>query len=291
MKKLNYNLIAHGLLIAILATLIIVASFYDMAISDALNSHNAFTSIGSILGKTPAYLIAAFAGIILYKSARERDKTYSGRTLLMILYALVVIGASMMFGYAVADGAITSTKETIIVAVLLGLITALLFFITTKTISIDTVNRLKKWAFTALIAIAAIIIITSLVKIAWGRARYEDITDGAGAFTAWYVPNGYTGHKSMPSGHVALASTIFMLVPMFKALPGLHNIGNGVSVLSVVFVTIIALARIMGGHHFLSDVTISIIIGYAVMYVCSILAFGKHYDNFTFKQTNILSKL
>ena len=53
-----------------------------------------------------------------------------------------------------------------------------------------------------------------LVKIAWGRVRFDDLgVDFRNAtpalYTPWYVPNGPNGEKSFPSGHASMGAIMF----------------------------------------------------------------------------------
>lgn len=289
-KKL-YLYISQAIILTTLITLLIVAAFYDLDLSQKLYSANAFAKIGAVIGKAPAYLLAAFAGTVLFKSAADKEKRYASRTVLMVIYVLIIIGASAMFGLSVVEDVLESTTTIVILTLIIGALTAVTFFACSKALSMETVNRLKKWAFAAIVCVALIVIITAVIKLTWGRARYLNILDGEGEFTAWYIPNGFTGFKSMPSGHVALSTTIFLLIPMFKALPKMQSVGYGITALSPIYVIFIAVSRMMGGHHFLSDVTIAMLIGFIIISIINYVAYGKDFNEFLLKDKNILNKI
>lgn len=288
-KKVEYT--AHAMISIILIALLIVASFFDQKISSALFSVNFISKIGAVLGKIPAYFIFAFAGAVLAKSASLKEKRYRTRLPLIMLYVIVTFMGSMMLGYSMVDDIVTNKWVKLLITGILTLLTMATVLSLVRLITADKINMLKKWAFTSLITIAVIIIAIAVIKISWGRVRYEDIVIGRGEFSPWYIPQGYTGSKSMPSGHVALSACLFLLVPMFRALPNMRSVAVGMVFISIAFTVAVAFSRIMGGHHFLSDVTVAIMISYITISVSNLIAYGANADRYMLSQNNILNRL
>lgn len=288
-KKVEYA--SHAIISLILISLLVVASFFDQKISATFYSVNFISKIGAVIGKIPAYFIFALAGAVLAKSASLKEKRYRTRMPLIVFYLFVTLVGSLMLGYSMVDDVVNKTSLKIIVALILMALTMATVLSLVKLITADKINLLKKWAFTSLITIAVIIIVVAVLKLAWGRVRYVDIVTGQGAFSPWYIPQGYTGNKSLPSGHVALSACLFLLVPMFRALPNLRSVSVGMVFISIAFTVAVAFARIMGGHHFLSDVTIAIIISYLTITVSNLIAYGANGDKFLLGQNNILNRL
>lgn len=288
-KKVEYA--AHVVISIILIALLIVASFFDQKISSALFSVNFISKIGAVLGKIPAYFIFAFAGAVLAKSASLKEKRYRTRLPLIMLYVIVTFMGSVMLGYSMVDDIVTNKLVKLLITGILTLLTMATVLSLVRLITADKINMLKKWAFTSLITIAVIIIAIAVIKISWGRVRYEDIVIGRGEFSPWYIPQGYTGSKSMPSGHVALSACLFLLVPMFRALPNMRSVAVGMVFISIAFTVAVAFSRIMGGHHFLSDVTVAIMISYITISVSNLIAYGANADRYMLSQNNILNRL
>lgn len=288
-KKVEYA--AHAVISIILIALLIVASFFDQKISSALFSVNFISKIGAVLGKIPAYFIFAFAGAVLAKSASLKEKRYRTRLPLIMLYVIVTFMGSVMLGYSMVDDIVTNKLVKLLITGILTLLTMATVLSLVRLITADKINMLKKWAFTSLITIAVIIIAIAVIKISWGRVRYEDIVIGRGEFSPWYIPQGYTGSKSMPSGHVALSACLFLLVPMFRALPNMRSVAVGMVFISIAFTVAVAFSRIMGGHHFLSDVTVAIMISYITISVSNLIAYGANADRYMLSQNNILNRL
>lgn len=288
-KKVEYA--AHAVISIILIALLIVASFFDQKISSALFSVNFISKIGAVLGKIPAYFIFAFAGAVLAKSASLKEKRYRTRLPLIMLYVIVTFMGSVMLGYSMVDDIVTNKLVKLLITGILTLLTMATVLSLVRLITADKINMLKKWAFTSLITIAVIIIAIAVIKISWGRVRYEDIVIGRGEFSPWYIPQGYTGNKSMPSGHVALSACLFLLVPMFRALPNMRSVAVGMVFISIAFTVAVAFSRIMGGHHFLSDVTVAIMISYITISVSNLISYGTNADRYMLSQNNILNRL
>lgn len=288
-KKVEYA--AHAVISIILIALLIVASFFDQKISSALFSVNFISKIGAVLGKIPAYFIFAFAGAVLAKSASLKEKRYRTRLPLIMLYVIVTFMGSVMLGYSMVDDIVTNKLVKLLITGILTLLTMATVLSLVRLITADKINMLKKWAFTSLITIAVIIIAIAVIKISWGRVRYEDIVIGRGEFSPWYIPQGYTGSKSMPSGHVALSACLFLLVPMFRALPNMRSVAVGMVFISIAFTVAVAFSRIMGGHHFLSDVTVAIMISYITISVSNLISYGANADRYMLSQNNILNRL
>lgn len=288
-KKVEYA--SHAIISLLLISLLIIASFFDQKISSTFYSVNFLSKIAAVVGKIPAYFIFAFAGAVLAKSASLKEKRYRSRMPLIVLYLFAALLGSLMLGYSMVDDIVNNKGLKLIIAAILMVLTMATVLSLVKLITADKINLLKKWAFTSLITVAVIIVAVAIIKLAWGRVRYEDIITGQGAFSPWYIPQGYTGHKSMPSGHVALSACLFLLVPMFRALPNMRSVSVGMVFISIAFTVAVAFARIMGGHHFLSDVTIAIIISYLTISISNLIAYGANADRYMLSQNNILNRL
>lgn len=102
--------------------------------------------------------------------------------------------------------------------------------------------------------IGNLMIVTPL-KYLWGRVRYRDLEPNAEAYTAWLIPNGYTGNFSFPSGHTALA---WMVLPLLLLVPrGSRAVRLIVASLLVAWALFVSLSRVRIGAHYISDVAFS----------------------------------
>jgi membrane-associated phospholipid phosphatase len=90
------------------------------------------------------------------------------------------------------------------------------------------------------------------VKYFWGRVRFRELDAAFSQFTPWYLPQGFTGFDSFPSGHAAMG---WMLLPlMILIIEQKKWLKFSAIVIIIVYAIILALSRIVIGAHFASDV-------------------------------------
>ncbi|MFA6861700.1 MAG: phosphatase PAP2 family protein [Bacilli bacterium] len=272
-----------------LFTLVTVNSgFYDLQISKLLvttlapNQRYATSIFGRIfetLGEQPFYLLIQLCFISLIVILLRKKKT-----------PLVIIGIVGLFGLSIATGFFALHRIEAYIARyqendsvwthlfsplpfclnLFGgmLISLLLFFSLRKFLSSLDEKSLLRLILVFLVAvIASQVLVQLVIKNIFHRTRYRAINvNPALSFLPWYqineVPtelgNNITDDfRSFPSGHTCSMATSFimMLIPIY--FPKLQTkIGWSICILVPVIGTfLIALARIMMGAHYLSDVT------------------------------------
>jgi len=100
-------------------------------------------------------------------------------------------------------------------------------------------------------------VIVHVMKIQWGRVRYEDLTSESD-FTPWYVINGPDlNNESFPSGHAASAFSFLPLLILINNKK-MSNKSKIILICSVVgFGLYVGLGRIVDGKHYASDVLFS----------------------------------
>lgn len=92
------------------------------------------------------------------------------------------------------------------------------------------------------------------MKLIWNRTRFDDMisTGDFSSFTAWYHPFG-AGGTSFPSGHVAAACSIFILLLCCDVFYYFLQHRGLVGSICWVYIIWMALCRIVIGRHYLSD--------------------------------------
>lgn len=120
-------------------------------------------------------------------------------------------------------------------------------------------RRLRPYLILFLLVFFTAMLLTTLLKVLWGRIRYRQMSDPA-SFCVWYLPCG-KGGRSFPSGHTcSFASTLLCLLSTrshYHKRPALW-------LCIVVFAAILwmALSRMIMGAHFLSDTMAALLIAY-----------------------------
>ena len=96
------------------------------------------------------------------------------------------------------------------------------------------------------------LIIIQPLKHIWGRVRFRCLDTFYHDFTPWFLPNGFTGHESFPSGHAAMA---WMLLPLLALVKNKNKIiQHTVLIVLIIWGLVVPISRIVIGAHYASDV-------------------------------------
>lgn len=264
-KDKKISLISHAIVLSIAAALLIVASFYDLAINHALsNSESVYGLLFVSLGEFPAYIILPMCGVIwFYADLGIKDR----RLLIVARVASAVLVWLGFFIWGAMGSRITESPKVIELSALYSILFAFFTLLLGKYLKTNYTKYVRFAVFALFVMLVSLVVIR-LIKIGWGRMRYRDmlkVGDFSG-FTPWYIPNGYNGNTSFPSGHTASACNIFIFVVLFKGKR--RYIANGVALL---FVVLTMFSRIVVNAHFLSDVLIGGLVSYLCYYIIRLL--------------------
>ncbi len=277
-------------LILVLIALMIVGTFFDLQISNALvdlkagnyYTTNLFGRFFETIGETPIYLITAFSSAVIFHNFKRRGKSFVN-IFFCVLSTLVSVGMlyymsyklfkyiSIHFGFNHLLGGIGNT----IAYGLLGAgFTFLLFYLTRKLPS-SFLNKLLAWAFvvwgTALISQ----VITHNLKSLAARPRFRamHVLGDFDLYRKWFefqfeIPKlnedwvnllgaSSDWFKSFPSGHTSAGALIITLTAIPSLFEKLNNKKTKILTFVCVslFVASVMLSRIVVGAHFLTDVT------------------------------------
>ena len=125
-----------------------------------------------------------------------------------------------------------------------------------KKIPQEKHSLLRKFAWIAVLTLLTETIMINLIKFGWSRVRYRDMLESTKAFSAWYIPHGFTGnteHTSFPSGHVANASVMLFITLLPNIYIKFDKYKKLLSYSCYIWIGLIMVSRIMMGAHFLSD--------------------------------------
>lgn len=105
-----------------------------------------------------------------------------------------------------------------------------------------------------LLALGPGLVVNLLLKNQLGRARPRQVVEFGGKhlFTQCWQPGTGGENSSFPSGHAAVA--FFLMAPWFVLRDEKRLVAAGFLVLGLTFGTLVGVARILQGGHFLSDI-------------------------------------
>lgn len=275
-----------GLILGIAVVLLIIGSFYDMRINKELfaGSSNIMTILGGIAGKLPAFIMLGVCFTILLAYVKVNPSLYNRtwRIILMCLYAVAILLSAVLAVYSAFEEITGKAKYLALIG---GVIIAMLAVWFVWKIKWAYLDELKKWAILTVIAIAVIIILVTVIKTFWGRERYISVITSDAKYTEWYIPRGMTGGDSFPSGHTALWGALYMIIPLFGIFG--YKGENFTAALIFLLQLLIGVFRIAGGYHFISDVSISIIISSLTCFVVMFIGYNKDYSDRTLSKKSI----
>ena len=114
------------------------------------------------------------------------------------------------------------------------------------------------FVFYTLVLLSAVLI-TTILKLAWGRIRYRDMQDAA-QFCVWYKPCGSIGSNSFPSGHTTAFTTLMCWLQWKKNPYEKPSVWRYLLIGTVIL--FMPLTRMIMGAHFLSDTAMGFLITY-----------------------------
>ena len=248
------------------------ASVYDLKISSHLSELSgsgagltlnvpSYAKVLEILGEWPAVLLCSVAVLILAAVLAEK---HPSQALFIRIFSPLPVAVLAAYGCMKTAEHLTgtlSTRDMLFVAVGAAMITLLLSLIV-SCVPQETKRRLFLPAAATLAAACAILIVTSGIKVVWGRIRLRELV-AAGSldgFTPWYRPNFFSGSHSFPSGHTA-HNTLTLMLPLWART---KKCRIALWTLSALWIIAMAFSRLAAGAHYLSDVLFGFLIAFVI---------------------------
>ncbi len=260
-KKSGFKLY-YLLFIATALVLMVVATMSDYDINASIN--NTSSGFGNFLadyGEMPLFLFLPFATAVLFSALEKGAKAYLVKKILAAVFHFVAL---VYFFSRFIMGEIENETMQYVLGIVFGLVGGALCLFLFSKISPETLKKLKPFAIYAILGILCVALSTELMKNIWGRMRFRDLlktADPAGNFTAWYLPQFFTGDKSFPSGHTSAASSTLLLMALPDVFKKLKKYEILFFLFAFAFTFMVGYSRMIVGAHFLSDITIGASLG------------------------------
>jgi membrane-associated phospholipid phosphatase len=256
--------------LSVAVILIIVGSFFDLAISKAIavTDNNYFGLVFGLIGKLPSYAIFGASGVLLFIYLKDENGLFP-RTVAWLSLFLCPIVAGALYGYDDVHDQIASLAVAIAIGILLvGALDAGAFFLFREAPKEEAFKAAVAFFF----AFAAIFVLTYLLKIAGMRPRYSWLVDnGFGNYRDWWAFDSSvadansaasaSSFESWPSSHAALASVTLLSILFPRLCPKLNGKEKIFFVAAFVYTLLVMMARVSDGSHFVSDVGWGLFIG------------------------------
>jgi membrane-associated phospholipid phosphatase len=268
LQKKNIQIILAAALV-----LILIGTFLDFQISSlVVNQDSLFGKFFLLFGQFPVMLCGFAASAMLWKSLPEEGNE---KIIFQVLSAGGILGGLIGVKEVLENASGFLRILCLLLELALG---AAMFWFVYRYCDASNPRRLRRTAlfilFTVLITTAAVV----FVKIPWGRPRYRSIVAVSNLdYQPWYVigksaRNAFEGvldhdeFKSFPSGHTASAAYILTLITLKNVIPMLKEQEKALTIAGFVWIVLTAIARIVSGAHFLTDVTFGFLITFLIMW-------------------------
>ena len=260
LESLKKSIITKLLLIIIIVWVIfaLVFGFTDLEISKAVVDDSSEWGIfGRDYGEVPGYALIAIALATFLGSFNDNLKLQKIPAYISVIVGILFI----IFGDDETD---LYTGWSLIIPMI---------FYVIVTWNMDWKNFRTLAGIISLLAIINPLVLVQLIKFLWGRVRFRDLSPSFVEYTPWFLPQGFTGNQSFPSGHTAMG---WMFLPLLITVKDRKNT-NAVKILVYILILgwglFVGLSRIIVGAHYASDVLFST--GFAA--VTTLLLYRKYY--------------
>jgi len=267
---------------------ILVGSFLDLSLAKTIyHENNLFGKVVGYIGSLPGYVVFGFAGVFLGRYFLSEEKKVWHILGYVAKYGFPLI-VGLIYGYDVL-------KDSFGTLVGLGggavLVFLLDFFLSYLLKNVTSPKEDFKDALILLFAFVFGLGLTLLLKHFIIRPRYLYLAtlENTDEFRAWYdfsstllKDHPELDHDlvaSAPSGHTMLSALglgSVLLAKNHKKTQGKEWIFSLVSLLWTLFV---AIGRMSDGHHFLSDISWSMLLGFGLIGFFA-FALGHSYPEF-----------
>ncbi|MBI5660797.1 MAG: phosphatase PAP2 family protein [Ignavibacterium album] len=226
----------------------------DLLLSDYLfNSRSTWAKFFEQYGEIPG-LIVSLTGVYIYFTSNKlssNSKKLIAYFFLMLISTAGLIYLNFLFTYHALGVNYNSQSKIVLLVIGSSIINfGLLFYVKSK------IHFTYQQYFFSRVVLRMIIfgyLLTNLpLKFLWGRIRFRDFHGDFSNFSAWYIPNGFNGNDSFPSGHSAMAWILISLFILFTDKSILTRTAGKTILIS--YALIVSYSRIVIGAHFASDV-------------------------------------
>lgn len=263
--------------------LVLIGTFFDLQISKAIAdlnfgeyySKNYFGLTFEVIGELPVYILACCCALIILLNINYKNKNLS--FFVKLIFFILASGAMFLvffkaFGYIFKHMDMKSylyEPYVISVFIFFSLVITILIYLLLKKLDASTIQQLLYFAIFSILVIAVSNAITQSLKPIFTRERFRTmkyLNDSTfSGYTPWYLINktitevagiGSDAFKSFPSGHATSAASLICLLFLFDLFPKLKTKRKKLVLYISVFlwISIVAISRIVMGAHFFSDV-------------------------------------
>lgn len=252
---------------------ILVGSFFDLQIAEGIYVGDNFWSIiVEYVGPLPSTAIIGSAGVFLYHYFMEKE-TEHHKFFAWFYLILIIVIVGVFWGYDTVHRHLDGAYWWFVIGIpVIAIVEIPVFFLLKHGNKEDYLKKALILVFAALL----VLILTFGVKLLVVRPRYMFLLqwERVDLYKPWYafggdksiykVLPGYESYaiQSWPSGHSSYASMMILLVIFPSCFEKTKGKEFWFFLGGMVYAFLVMLARMLDGHHFLSDVSFGAFFGF-----------------------------
>lgn len=243
----------------------------DLFLSNILyNPESSWAKFFEMYGEIPG-LIVSLIGIYIYFSSSKLS--YNVKRIIAYFFLMLISTAGVIYlNFLLTHYAFNIQYKSLNEIILLIAGSALINLTTLLYVKSKLQFSNKQFFFSRILIRMLVFgyLLTNLpLKFLWGRIRFRDFNGDFSNFSAWYIPNGFNGSNSFPSGHAAMG---WILISLFVLLSE-KSIFKRTAIKTIIFsyALIVCVSRIVIGANFASDVL------FGSMFMISAYVLSKHF--------------
>lgn len=245
----------------LLIAFLVLGTYVDRDFSCFIHSNNFLAPVIAYIGSAPGYALVGFVGPLLFLGLRNSKKEWVKSLGFAALFTIPLV-SGFVYGYDVFFDSI-KVIGVIVGAVIIIALDGLLLIPFWKSEGKDAI----KDAFVIAIAFAFTFITVFVLKNIIERPRPLYVFNHIDDFKPFldFSSNIEGADKdlldSFPSGHSAIAATFLLCPILCKHNEKTKNLGLLFFIFAALWLALTMLGRMIGGYHYLSDVSMGAIIG------------------------------
>jgi len=262
-----------SLIVLVLLLFVFGVTQIDYTFSVALSNPNSvWAQFFNMFGEVPLYGGFLLASTILFGS-RNRTKSIKYYLLSvlgifsMLLFSIITPMMPIRYVFEFADAGIPTLW--MIIGVFLGLIIFTFMLMWTIKKDRNVFSSMKKEAVVLILLGLYVVISVNILKVVWGRPRMRSI-NSIDEFRYWWDIQPFAENeefKSFPSGHTANGMMMLAYIMFIDRIKWIK--ANAFIVFSLLWGIFGAIARVVLGAHFFTDVIVALyitIFGFALIH-------------------------
>jgi membrane-associated phospholipid phosphatase len=221
-------------------------------------------------GEIPG-LIVSLIGIYIYFSSNKLSSN-SKRIAAYFFLMLISTAGLIYLNFLITNYAFNVQYKSLYEIILLIAGSALINLTTLLYVKSKLRFSNKQFFFSRILVRMLVFgyLLTNLpLKLLWGRIRFRDFNGDFSNFSAWYIPNGFNGNDSFPSGHAAMGWILISIFILLSDKPIFRR--TAIKIIIISYALILCISRIVAGAHFASDVL------FGSMFMISAYVISKHF--------------